>query len=274
MTNDKTDFFESQYGNYYDLPIWRQRNAGRVVDLFYDARLKLNQSYRGLLHSIDQAPVRDVLLVGVEVPARAQDLQAVFSELKRTRHRITAINAPLLEGKGKFQNINACLQDLNINDYDWLLVIDDDITVPHRFLDKFIYLAEKTALKLCQPAHLFHSYQYYAITQRVWNSLPRTTHYVECGSVTAFHRDLYPFVLPFADLRWAWGNDVVWAERARNNDLRIGIIDGTPIEHLRPVAVSYSSKLARLEGDRYLDVSGVTRSRSDILKTVDVISKL
>ena len=205
----------------------------------------LNHSYRKIAQQVSNAPARKILITAVEVPARSADLHQIVAELSQTHHKIDVELAPLGDGHGKFQNINAALQGVAVDDYDRLTVIDDDIALPRRFLDTFIFLSENAGLRMSQPAHRFRSYQSYSLTQRNWNSLARITNFVECGPVTAFHRDMYPYVLPFADLRWAWGTDVAWAEFARINNLPIGIIDATPIGHLRPVAASYSGKLAR-----------------------------
>ena len=265
---EATDFFDSQFGNIYDLPTWRQRSLGVAADYLYQTRLLLNHSYRELTRRIPKTCPRKVLITAVEVPERSADLHHIIASLSKTRHDIDVRLAPLREGNGKFQNINAAIRDVALHKYDWLLVIDDDIAVPRGFLDKFIFLSEEAGLRMSQPAHRFRSYQSYSLTQRCWNSLVRITNFVECGPVTAFHRDIHPYVLPFANLRWAWGTDVAWAEFARCNNLPIGIVDATPIRHLRQVATSYSGKLAREEGVEYLAQVGVCRRRSEILRTI------
>jgi hypothetical protein len=148
-----------------------------------------------------------------------------------------------------------------------MVVLDDDVALPPRFLDTFLYLADRAELKICMPAHRFRSHQSYALTQRRWNSLVRTTNFVECGPITAFHREVFPYVLPFPNLRWAWGTDLAWSEHGKRQDFRIGIVDATPIEHLRPVAASYRSRDARLEADAFLVEMGAGISRKEALRT-------
>jgi hypothetical protein len=269
-----TDFFKSQYGNYVNLPFWRQRRSGPVVDALFDARLATNGAYRRLAGDVAKAPRLNVFVIGVDVPARSRNLQNVFASMTSQRHRVVSEVAFLHEGKGKYQNINLALAGVDLNEFDWLIVTDDDVSLPENFLDIFLYLAEKTQLKICQPAHKFHSYQSYAVTQRCWNSLVRVTRFVESGPITAFRREMFPFVLPFPELRWAWGNDLWWAESARNHGYRVGIVDGTPIEHLRPVAESYDSRAARLEADAYLREMDVKVSRFDALQTEAVYTTL
>jgi hypothetical protein len=268
------DFFTSKYGNYRSLPWWRKRGAGPVVDALYDVRLGMNKSYRELEKGMAQQPALRVLITGVEVPSRASDMDRVMADMASAKHQVVRKKAELHKGKGKFQNINLGLAGLDVNEFDWLLVIDDDVSLPRNFLDKFLYLSESAELKLCQPAHKVHSYISYGVTQRHWNSLVRTTRFVECGPITAFRREMFPLVVPFPELRWAWGNDVAWAELARRHGYRIGIVDGTPIGHLRPVAGSYSGQEARDEGEAYLNSCGVELSRFEALQTEAVFTSL
>jgi hypothetical protein len=252
-----TDFFESQYGNYIDLPFWRRRRAGPVMDSLFSARLAMNGSYRRLAEETATAARLNVLVIGVNVPARTRDLENVLGAMTSERHRVVRKMAVLHEGKGKFQNINLGLAEVDVNEFD-----------------NFLFLAEKTELKLCQPSHKFLSYASYAVTQRRWNSLVRVTHFVECGPITAFRREMFPLVLPFPELRWAWGNDLSWADSAMRHGYRIGIVDGTPIGHLRPVAESYDNRAARLEADAYLREMDVKLSRFDALQTETVYTTL
>lgn len=270
--DDHSSFFQSTYGLYNWK--WRGKRLGPVKDFLFDARLWLNRSYLALQEKAEKQEKRNILVVGVEVPARAQDLQKVMKELAHTRHNVTAITATLAKGKGKFQNINDALKALDVNAYDWLIVVDDDIAMPAQFLDKFIYLAESADLQICQPAHRFRSYQSFEMTLRCWDSLVRLTHFVECGPLTAIRKPVFPHVLPFPELRWAWGTDIDWAEIARKENFRIGIIDATPIRHLRPVGASYDWKKAEDEAAGFLNSRGITRRREDILQTIKVISHI
>ena len=221
-----------------------------------------------------QMPMQKILLSSVEVPKRRDDLQHVLKQMSDTKHDLTIVLADLGD-RGKYHNINLALATYNVADYDWLIVIDDDVDIPRKFLDNFLFLATLGGLKLCQPAHRYFSYGSYDVTYRRFNSLVRTTHFVECGPITAFHRDIVPHIYPFPDLRWAWGMDVHWSEIARAAGMSIGIVDATPIGHLRPVAGTYGFDTAIAEARNYLRDCDITpRERKDILKTVSVQSNL
>ncbi len=267
----EADFFRSQFGNCADLPSWRHRRFGPGMDLIYDIGLLLNPSYKKLAKA--KSNKQKILIVGVEVPSRRDDLKRVLQTLAESSHQVTTRAAVMHDGRGKFYNINAALQTLDLGEYDWLVVVDDDVAVPKHFLDRFLHLAEMAELKICMPAHRFHSYQSYAITQRRWNSLVRITNFVEAGPITAFRRDVFEYVLPFPGLRWAWGTDVAWTEYAKRHRFKIGIVDATPIGHLRPVAATYKSEDAREEGEAFLLNIGASSSRREILRNEVVYKK-
>jgi hypothetical protein len=141
-------------------------------------------------------------------------------------------------------------------------------------MDRFLYASEAASLRISQPAHRFRSYTTWKITQRLWNSLVHTTRFVECGPLTAFHRDVFPHILPFPEIRFGWGIDVIWAEIARRENFDIGVVDATPIEHLRPVAQAYDVDAATSEARQLLDRFGVNRSSRQILSTTAVMRRL
>lgn len=263
---------EATYGNR-DESGWRSYAEGEQTDKLFDLANKLNPRLWAVARRAARAPLRRVHVVAVDVPARREGLNRVFRALRDSRHDVTTSLAPLGD-RGKFQNINIGLADLDLSGVDWLIVVDDDVAFPKHFLDRFIYVCEAATLKIAQPAHRFRSFTTWAITQRVWNSLAHLTHFVECGPLTAFHRDVFDRVLPFPETRWAWGVDVVWAEIARRDGFRIGVVDATPIEHLRPVAATYDPIAARDEARALLDSYHVRRTHREVFATTAVLNRL
>jgi hypothetical protein len=165
---------------------------------------------------------------------------------------------------GKFDNINEALAGLDLNKYDWMLIIDDDIGLPTDFLDLLIYFSFTYGFKLAQPAHRFRSYAAYKITERHWASQVRTTGFVEIGPATLLHRDTFADLIPFPSLRWAWGLDFLWADIAKRQDWRMGVIDAVAIRHLRPVGASYDTLAARDEAIAFLTSQGITTSKAEM----------
>ena len=73
------------------------------------------------------------------------------------------------------------------------------------------------------------------------------------GPVTAFHRDTFATLLPFPDLRMAWGLDLHWAAVAREHRWPVGIVDAVPVRHeAQKVGASYGHEGAIAEADAFL----------------------
>jgi len=265
------DLFTSGYGGRQTRRRdWRSRHHGRIVDRLFDLRLQLNGSFRTLPAQAAQMPRRRVLVTSVDVPARRAVLDAMLTALQRTRHDVTVQLAPLGD-RGKFENINAAMEGTPMDGFDWLIVVDDDISFRDGFLDQFLFVAEAVGFRICQPAHLFHSHTSWQVTQRVWGSLAHATQFVECGPMTAFHRSVFAGCLPFPETRWAWGIDVLWSEIARRSGFQIGVVDATPIEHLREVADSYDREAAVAEADDLLERFGAKRHVRELMATGRII---
>lgn len=256
-----------------DALTWKQR-AQRWLDRIYDSRLQRNGSSARIAEESAQMPARNVLLAAVDVPERRMALDALFATLSETRHHVTAVRARLQPGRGKFENIGDALAGITLDDFDWLLIVDDDVALPARFLDRFLYLSEHFHFVISQPAHRFWSFTTWPVTRRAFQTLARQTRFVECGPVTAFHRSVFTDVVPFPPSRWGWGLDFLWAESAMRRNLAIGVVDALPMRHTRPVGGGYSVELARETMRAFLQQQGVTRPRRDYMVTVDRWSDL
>ena len=212
-------------------------------------------------------PRRRVLVLGIQRPGSLMD--AARTELMRSRHDVDVVTAPAGE-RGKFQNLNALLAEHPAADYDWVLVVDDDIVLSRRFLDAFLCAAEGAGLRLAQPAHRLHSHAAWAVTRRRAGATVRETSFVEIGPVTAFRRDAVAELLPFPDgLRMGWGLDVHWAALARERGWPIGVVDATPIAHTQqPAASAYPRATAEAEARAFLE--GRAYVRRDEVRTLAV----
>lgn len=279
MTNRDTrridpeqDFFASRFGNAQAIS-WRNRRFGFLVDPFFDLRLALSKAKQRLNENFRRMPQARVLLVGIEVPGREQDIKEVVNALTRSRHHVTQLIVPM-ESRGKFDNVNYAISQIDLFRYDWIVVADDDIAVPSGFLDHTLYLAAELDFKMFQPAHRFHSCSTYQVNQRHWNTLARETNFVECGPVFGFHHSTFDSLLPFPNLRWAWGIDVYWSELARRRGWKIGVLDAVPIRHKRPIGRSYGRIAAIEEARAFLSERHVNHCRRRFLTTVRSIYEI
>jgi len=209
-------------------------------------RLELRRAAR-------RAPRRRVLVLGVARPEHARDVDRIARELRRSRHDVELHLEPPRLGAGKWGNLNALLAAHPPDGVDWLLLVDDDVRLPRGFLDAFVLCAERFGLKLAQPAHAFASHAAWEVTRRRPGLLARTGRFVEIGPVTALHRDAVAALLPFPDLRMGWGLDAHWSAVAAERGLPVGIVDATPVRHLRAVAGAYPRDEAMAEAEAFLD---------------------
>jgi GT2 family glycosyltransferase len=206
-----------------------------------------------LARAARQGAPRRVLVLGVARPERARTVAAERRELARSRHSLEVHLELPRPGLGKWHNLNAALAAHPAAGFDWLLLLDDDVRLPRGFLDTFLLCAERFGFTLAQPAHAFASHAAWDVTRRRPGVLARRTRFVEIGPVTAVHRDAFPVLLPFPDLRMGWGLDAHWGALAQEHGWTIGVVDATPIRHLRPVAAGYGHAEAVAEAAAFLD---------------------
>jgi hypothetical protein len=193
-----------------------------------------------------------LLVLAVERPDEPNLLASARDELRRSKHLVDFASTTVGE-LGKFENLNALLSKHPPEGHDWLLVVDDDVSLPRGFLNAFVFLIERFGLRLAQPAHRARSHAAWQVTRRRPASLVRETPYVEIGPLVAFHADTFEVLLPFPPLRIGWGLDAHWAAVAREHDWRLGIVDATPIQHgVRRIAAAYDREEAIAEGRRFL----------------------
>jgi GT2 family glycosyltransferase len=226
----------------------------RVHDALHDLAA-LPARARRLRAAAGRGPRRRVLVVGVERLDVPNLMAQARAELLRSRHDVTVDVAAVVPGLGKFENLDALLARHDLATFDWVIVTDDDVALPHRFLDTFLACAEAGGLRLAQPAHRRHSHAAWDVTRRRAGSDWRETTFVEIGPFTAFDRTAAAVLLPFPEsLKMGWGLDAHWSAVARERGWRIGVVDATPIGHtIRPAAEGYPRETAAAEARRFLD---------------------
>jgi hypothetical protein len=195
------------------------------------------------------APSRRVLVASIRRAGSSLDRGPL--ESKRHDVRFAIGDAERLGG-GKFENLNRVLAESD-GDFDWLLVVDDDVRLPARFLDRFIAVCERFELDLAQPAQTQRSHSAWRVTRRRPASLARETRFVEIGPVTAFGRRAAAELVPFPQLRFGWGLDLHWAALARERGWHLGVVDATPVRHEgAPVGAAYDTAAAQAEAASFL----------------------
>jgi glycosyltransferase involved in cell wall biosynthesis len=149
----------------------------------------------------------------------------------------------------KFEIINALLKEEDLSQYEYLLIMDDDILLPDTFIDQFLFLQSKLNFAVAQPARSLNSNGYHTITFQQKGVLARQTLFVEIGPMASFHKSVYKFFLPF-DLTspMGWGYENIWSYIAKKHKFKIGIIDNTPVDHsLRETTKFYNGKICNIQ---------------------------
>jgi hypothetical protein len=240
--------------------------ARRAGDRALDVLLRVAGTDRRLDELARAVPAREVLVLSAYRPT-TRALPAAVEELTRSGHRVrlalgsTGAALPALaphtvltglEG-GKFANLDQVWARAGRPGCDWLLVLDDDVALPPRFLDRLVGACEHFALELAQPAQTLMSHAAWRVTRRRPAALVRETRFVEIGPVTAFGRRAAEELLPFPHLRFGWGLDLHWAAVAAERGWRLGVVDALPVRHeAAPVAAAYSHGEAIEEAQRFL----------------------
>ena len=115
----------------------RANARAAALDVALDARAALLGEGGRLDRAVTRAPRRRILVLAVQRTDVPNLLGAARYELARSRHEVTVATreaGPV----GKFANLNALLADHPPDEQDWLLVLDDDVALPPRFLDRFL----------------------------------------------------------------------------------------------------------------------------------------
>lgn len=234
-----------------------------AADRLVDAQQWLRRAGGRLDTIATAAPSRTVLVLSVYA-GDGEQLARALPRLRSDRHEVTircgamGDAQPALAAEtvathmrgGKFANLNELRGD---TEADWTLVVDDDVDLAPRFLDRFIGVCERYGLALAQPAQTLASHAAWRHTRRQRGSELREVAFVEIGPVTAFRRDAAAELMPFPELSYGWGLDSHWAAIAAERGWRLGIVDALPVRHeARQVATGYAREDAIEEAERFL----------------------
>jgi hypothetical protein len=142
----------------------------------------------------------------------------------------------------KFPLINRLLTQEPLGDYEYLIVIDDDVQLPENFLRHFLAAQTSLDFRVAQPARTANSYVDHPIVVQQAEIFARQTQWVEVGPVVSIHRSVFDVLLPFDERSpMGWGYENVWAYELWTRGLKMGIIDAFPVEHSLRLPHAYYS---------------------------------
>jgi GT2 family glycosyltransferase len=243
------DFLSGSSGTVGGLDSWRRHAIDELAvagELLSGRRRRLEQAAR------KEPALQRVLALSIQRPQHRKLSDAIEAELLGSRHEVELhTNEPGIAGK--FENLNRLLAESPADGHDWLLIVDDDITLPSGFLDRALFLCERFSLTLAQPAHRLDSHAAWEVTRRHPASVVRETSFVEIGPVTLMARKAFPVLLPFPALQMGWGLDLHWAALAREHGWRCGVLDALGVGHrAAPAAADYRRAAAVEEARGFL----------------------
>lgn len=154
----------------------------------------------------------------------------------------------------KYELLNRLLTLENLDSYDYVVTVDDDIVLAEKFLDLFLGVQKLAGYALAQPARTQNSHVDHPIVLQQRGVLARQTFFVEIGPVVSFGREIYDLVFPFDETNpMGWGFENVWARRLLDADFSEGIVDGVPVDHsVRAPVAYYEWSDAVADRERYL----------------------
>jgi hypothetical protein len=200
---------------------------------------------------------RGVLVAGVYLNEQENRAASIIQELSQSKHWLvdqrwislgragvpaalaaaTVAAVEVLEPK--FVLLNRLLREIDLERYAFVLVSDDDISLPAGFLDRYLDLVGRHDLALAQPARTHASYIDHFIVEQLDGLDARRTRFVEIGPLFSMCRDAVRHLVPFDEgSPMGWGYDFVWPVVIEDLGLRMGIVDATPVAHdlRKPVA--------------------------------------
>ncbi|WP_048810324.1 DUF707 domain-containing protein [Candidatus Methylacidiphilum infernorum] len=141
--------------------------------------------------------------------------------------------------------------------FDYLFICDDDVVLPHGFLDRYMEIVLERGFDLSQPARSHDSFIDHPFTERIDGIQARLTRYVEIGPVVCFSRRAWELVSPFPPFPPSgWGFDFVWPLAMEKAGYKMGIVDSLPCVHnLRVPVLNYAQSNPWKDMEYFLSVT-------------------
>ena len=127
-------------------------------------------------------------------------------------------------------------QEIAQNHYGHVAILDDDLEPFGCTWSAIFELFRSSILKIAQPALTPDSAASKPITVQCPDALYRVTDYVEVMAPFFRGEVLHALIPDFLEERNGWGLEALWS----NKYGPIGILDATPVRHMRPVGTAHS----------------------------------
>ena len=165
-------------------------------------------------------------------------------------HTVLKVETPI----PKFLLLNRLIKKVDLSRYEFLVICDDDIVFPTKFVDSYLELVLRHEFSLAQPSRTHNSYIDWAFVEQLDGITARSTRFVEIGPFFSIRRNAFSILLPFDETSpMGWGYDFVWPCLLERHGLKMGIIDAVPVAHnLRKPVAHYDHTTANRTMEDYL----------------------
>jgi len=165
--------------------------------------------------------------------------------------------------------LNALVRDDDLDRFEWVVVVDDDVVLRAGALGVLLSVAEHAGLDVVQPSHTARSHHTFEISVRRPLAVARRTTFVESGPAFAIRRPWAARCVPFpADHEMGWGIELDWYDLAEQGAC-LGIVDAVAARHLHPIGGGYRRDRETERLERRLRERGLTALR-DVQQTLGV----
>lgn len=163
-------------------------------------------------------------------PALARGWRTAWWALDETHSLLRDITVG--QGRGlKLALLNETLRRLGPSD-SWTVISDDDLRFRKGDVTSLLQLCDRASFDLAQPARAADTQLSHQITAAVPRSRARLTTFVECGPIFVVGPRFRDRILPLPEGRgMGWGMELDWYDLIVEG-CRLGIVDGTPVEHM------------------------------------------
>ena len=153
----------------------------------------------------------------------------------------------------KYSLVNTLLEVDDLQNFDFIIMSDDDIYLKRNFLPAFLAHQIQLGFAVAQPARAWHSHFDLSFSLRRPWLRARQTRFVECGPLVSMRADVASLLLPFDEAAPMWGLDLTWPTVVESKQLTMGIVDAISVDHsMRPQAKTYSRTHEQEAMEQYL----------------------
>lgn len=191
----------------------------------------------------------DLYLVPVQADVPVPEIAAPFLATRKL-----GIDRERLLPCKKWRSINAVLDHVDLDRYEYAIFPDDDLEYGEEFVGRFLDILDAYDVALAQPALTPDSYHTYDISVRSPDTILRFTNFVEV-MIPCFRRDCLrrlrgTFAADVSPM--GYGFDLHWPYACGAADFKMAIVDETPVAHrFRPVGKHYAGDDLHMQGYEY-----------------------